>query len=67
MFGFLETVDLPKVHPRELLEEAVEFLNANGIQESWHMVGLSMSAFRKQSFKHVFMIGGLICQLFLGA
>ena len=47
LMGFIETVDLPKVHPKELLEEAVKFLNSNSITESWHMVSLSMAAFKK--------------------
>jgi hypothetical protein len=57
LFEFLATVDLPRVNPREMLAEVEKFLNDNGIMESWHLVGLTMAAFRKESFKNVQMIG----------
>ena len=57
MSEFLATVDLPRVNPQELIEEAVLFLKSNGIMESWHLVGLTTAAFKKDSFKDAFMIG----------
>ena len=57
LFEFLATVDLPRVNPREMLADVEKFLNDNGIMESWHLVGLTMAAFRKESFKNAQMIG----------
>ena len=45
---FLGTVDLPRVHPAEVLEEVEKFFNGAGLRESWHLAGLSTSAFKKE-------------------
>ena len=60
LFDFLATVDMPRVNPQEMLEEVVKFLNDNGIMECWHLVGLTMAAFKKESFKNAQMIGAFI-------
>ena len=57
LFDFLAVVDLPRVHPQEVLQEVEKFLKANGIMEFWHMEGITMNAFKRDSFKDAFMIG----------
>ena len=54
---FLGTVDLPRVHPVEVLEEVEGFFNGAGLRESWHLAGLTTSAFKKETFPDAFMIG----------
>ena len=54
---FLGTVDLPRIHPVEVLDEVVRFLNGQGLSESWRLTGLTTSAFKKETFPDVFMIG----------
>ena len=56
-FDFLAFVDLPRVNPQEVLQEVEKFLIANGITEFWHMEGITMNAFKRDSFKDAFMIG----------
>ena len=56
---FLAAVDLLRVNPQELVDETAKFLNDNGIMENWHLVGLTMSAFKKESFKDAQMIGAV--------
>lgn len=63
LFDFLAVVDLPRVHPHEVLQEVEKFLKANGIMEFWHMEGITMNAFKRDSFKDAFMIGHLPCLL----
>jgi hypothetical protein len=57
LFDFLAFVDLPRVNPQEVLQEVEKFLIANGITEFWHMEGITMNAFKRDSFKDAFMIG----------
>ena len=59
LIEFLAAVDLPRVNPQELVDETAKFLNDNGIMENWHLVGLTMSAFKKESFKDAQMIGAV--------
>ena len=59
LIEFLAAVDLPRVNPQELVVETAKFLNDNGIMENWHLVGLTMSAFKKESFKDAQMIGAV--------
>jgi hypothetical protein len=57
LFDFLAFVDLPRVNPQEVLQEVEKFLITNGITEFWHMEGITMNAFKRDSFKDAFMIG----------
>ena len=59
LIEFLAAVDSPRVNPQELVDETAKFLNDNGIMENWHLVGLTMSAFKKESFKDAQMIGAV--------
>jgi len=61
---FLGKVDLPRIHPVEVLEDVVKFLNGQGLSESWHLTGLTTSAFKKELFPDVFMIGASLEMLF---
>ena len=56
---FVKSVDLPKVHPAETIGEIMNCIGVNGISESWHMVGLTVNAFKKESFKDAFIIGAV--------
>ena len=63
LFDFLEVVDLPRVHPQEVLQEVEKFLITNGITKFWHMEGITMNAFKRDSFKDAFMIGSSLPSL----
>ena len=60
LVDFVKSVDMPKVHPAETIDEVMSCLGGNGIHESWHMVGLTVNAFKKESFKDAFIIGAVV-------
>ena len=57
LLDFVKTVDLPKVHPGGTIQDIMDCLTNNGIDESWHMVGLHVNGFKKDTFKNAFVLG----------
>ena len=63
LVDFVKSVDMPKVHPAETIDEVMCCLGGNGIHESWHVVGLTVNAFKKESFKDAFSLCSLCSTL----
>ena len=53
---FLAKVDMPRVQPREFLEEVAAALERNGVKEYWQLEGLRIEHLKKETLKDAGLI-----------